>query len=75
MSAHIFRSMYDNIRRQLLSMLRVGALDGGMPHISEEKAVPPSLRLRVARNDELASPYGSSATSGDDDDGALGMLG
>ena len=55
-------------------MLRVGALDGGMPHITEEKAVPPSLRLRVARNDELASPYGTSATSGDEHD-SDGMLG
>ncbi|KZV65543.1 delta9-fatty acid desaturase [Peniophora sp. CONT] len=70
-----FGGVYDhsNAAHNLLSMLRVGALDGGMPHISDEKAVPPSMRLRVARNDELASPYGSSATSGDDHD-SDGML-
>ena len=34
-------------------MKRVGILLGGVPHGSEEQAIPPSQRLRVARRDEV----------------------
>lgn len=46
---------------QLLAMKRVGILLGGVPHISEEKLVPPSELLRVAHMKEFgtsdAVPY------------------
>jgi stearoyl-CoA desaturase (delta-9 desaturase) len=54
-------------------MMRVGVLLGGVPHALEEKAVPPSQRLRVARNSELSSPYSSTASCSDAD--AEDMLG
>ncbi|KAI0034196.1 delta 9-fatty acid desaturase protein [Vararia minispora EC-137] len=60
-----FGGVYDhsNAAHNLLSMMRVGVLCGGVPHALEEKAVPPSQRLRVARNDELANPYSSPGSS------------
>ena len=60
-----FGGVYDhsNAAHNLLSMMRVGILHGGAPHGLEEKAVPPSQRLRVARNSELSSPYSSTAYS------------
>lgn len=48
---------------QLLAMKRVGALRGGQPHALEDKSVPPSQRLRIARYNELQSPYSSTAAS------------
>jgi stearoyl-CoA desaturase (delta-9 desaturase) len=51
-------------------MKRVGILHGGVPHALDEKAVPPSQRLRVARHSEISSPYSSTACS--DGEGMLG---
>ena len=53
-------------------MKRVGVLHGGMPHASEERVIPPSQRLRIARYNELASPYYSSSTAVSDGEGLLG---
>ena len=51
-------------------MMRVGVLHGGAPHGLEDKVVAPSQRLRVARHNELSSPYSSTAMS--DGEGMLG---
>lgn len=40
---------------QLLAMKRVGILRGGVPHISEEKLVPPSEWLRVVHMNEFGT--------------------
>ncbi|KAH9952463.1 delta9-fatty acid desaturase [Russula dissimulans] len=75
-STAFFGGVYDhsnaahNSGTQLLSMMRVGILHGGAPHGLEDKAVPPSQRLRVARRNELSSPYNSAALS--DGEGMLG---
>ena len=45
----------DQLNSQLLSMMRVGVLHGGMPHALEEKAIPPSQHLRVTRFNEMAT--------------------
>lgn len=55
---------------QLLAMKRVGVLHGGAPHGNEEYAIPPSQKLRVARYNEMGSPYTSAAQS--DGEGLLG---
>ena len=53
-------------------MKRVGVLHGGMAHGSEDKAIPPSQRLRIARYNEMTgSPYASSALSQTEDEGGL----
>ncbi|KAJ7062300.1 delta 9-fatty acid desaturase [Mycena amicta] len=64
-----FGGVYDhsNAAHNLLAMKRVGILHGGMPHGADDKCVPPSQRLWVARYTELGS---SSAYS----DGEAGML-
>ncbi|KAG5350974.1 hypothetical protein C0989_008414 [Termitomyces sp. Mn162] len=49
----------------LLAMKRVGVLHGGHPHGLEDKAIPPSQRLKIARYTELSSPYGSSTAYSD----------
>ncbi|KAG6868642.1 hypothetical protein C0993_012686 [Termitomyces sp. T159_Od127] len=49
----------------LLAMKRVGVLHGGHPHGLEDKAIPPSQRLKIARYNELSSPYGSSTAYSD----------
>ena len=57
---------------QLLAMKRVGILSGGHPLGVEDKAVPPSQRLKIARYNELSgSPYASSAAYSDGE-GILG---
>jgi stearoyl-CoA desaturase (delta-9 desaturase) len=52
-------------------MKRVGVLHGGMPHGFDEKVVPPSQRLKIARYNEIGSPYNSS-TAYSDGEGILG---
>jgi len=52
-------------------MKRVGILHGGSPHGLEDKMIPPSQRLRVARYNEIGtSGYSSAALS--DGEGLLG---
>ncbi|KII92775.1 hypothetical protein PLICRDRAFT_155591 [Plicaturopsis crispa FD-325 SS-3] len=62
-----FGGVYDhsNAAHNLLAMMRVGILSGGHPHALDDKAIPPSQRLRIARYNEL-----SSSTS--DSEGMLG---
>ncbi|KAF7323842.1 Acyl-CoA desaturase [Mycena kentingensis (nom. inval.)] len=71
-----FGGVYDhsNAAHNLLAMKRVGVLHGGLPQGIEEKVIPPSQRLRVARYAELSSPYNSSTAYSDNDekDGLLG---
>ncbi|KAN0111682.1 delta9-fatty acid desaturase [Russula decolorans] len=71
-STAFFGGVYDhsNAAHNLLSMMRVGILHGGAPHGLEDKAVPPAQRLRVAKHNELSSPYSSAAMS--DGEGMLG---
>jgi len=52
-------------------MKRVGVLHGGMPQGADEKLIPPSQRLKIARYSELSSPYASSAAYSDGE-GILG---
>ncbi|KAF7973851.1 hypothetical protein HWV62_14148 [Athelia sp. TMB] len=69
-----FGGVYDhsNAAHNLLAMKRVGVLHGGMAHGSEDKAIPPSQRLRIARYNEMTgSPYASSALSQTEDEGGL----
>ncbi|CAK5271149.1 unnamed protein product [Mycena citricolor] len=68
-TAAFFGGVYDhsNAAHNLLAMKRVGVLHGGVPHISDDHAIPPSQRLRIARYSELGS---SSAYS----DGESGLL-
>jgi len=69
-----FGGIYDhsNAAHNLLAMKRVGVLHGGMAHGTEDKAIPPSQRLRIARYNEMGSPYASSAVSHSDGEGLLG---
>ena len=52
-------------------MKRVGILHGGTVQGLDDKAVPPSQRLKIARYNEMGSPYGSS-TAYSDGEGILG---
>jgi len=61
-----FGGVYDhsNAAHNLLSMKRVGVLHGGAPHGLEDKAIPPSQRLKIARYNEMNdSGYSSGALS------------
>ncbi|KAG6820920.1 hypothetical protein H0H93_009694 [Arthromyces matolae] len=62
-----FGGVYDhsNAAHNLLAMKRVGILSGGHPHGLEDKSIPPSQRLKIARYSELSSPYGSSTAYSD----------
>ncbi|KAJ7452181.1 delta 9-fatty acid desaturase protein [Mycena galericulata] len=66
-----FGGVYDhsNAAHNLLAMKRVGVLHGGMPHVLEEKAIPPSQRLKIARYTEL----GSSSAYSDSEAGTLAI--
>jgi stearoyl-CoA desaturase (delta-9 desaturase) len=57
-----FGGVYDhsNAAHNLLAMKRVGVLHGGHPHGLEDKNIPPSQRLKIARYNEINSPYASS---------------
>ena len=70
-----FGGVYDhsNAAHNLLSMMRVGVLHGGHQHGLQDKAIPPSQRLRIARYNEMGggSPYASS-TAWSDGEGILG---
>jgi len=56
---------HSNAAHNLLAMKRVGVLHGGHPHGLEDKSIPPSQRLKIARYNELSSPYGSSTAYSD----------
>jgi len=62
-----FGGIYDhsNAAHNLLAMKRVGVLHGGHAHGLEEKAVPPSQRLKIARYQELTSPHTSAWSDGE----------
>ncbi|KII86799.1 hypothetical protein PLICRDRAFT_665329 [Plicaturopsis crispa FD-325 SS-3] len=64
-----FGGVYDhsNAAHNLLAMLRVGILCGGHPHalddraVMDERAVPPSEKLRITRFDEVSGSSSSSS--------------
>nr|GAT54786.1 delta-9 fatty acid desaturase protein [Mycena chlorophos] len=60
-----FGGVYDhsNAAHNLLAMKRVGVLHGGLPQGLQEKSIPPSQRLKVARYAELSSVSGHSSAS------------
>jgi len=62
-----FGGVYDhsNAAHNLLAMKRVGVLSGGHPHGLEDKAIPPSQRLKIARYNELSGSGLSSAAQSD----------
>ncbi|KZP14945.1 hypothetical protein FIBSPDRAFT_751122 [Athelia psychrophila] len=66
---------HSNAAHNLLAMKRVGVLHGGMPHGSEEKAIPPSQRLRIMRYNETGSPYTSSGSGLEQTDDEGGLMG
>ncbi|KIY44080.1 hypothetical protein FISHEDRAFT_52032 [Fistulina hepatica ATCC 64428] len=61
-----FGGVYDhsNAAHNLLAMKRVGVLRGGVPHISEDRIIPPAQRLKIARYSELSSYSSSASESG-----------
>ncbi|KAJ7135864.1 delta 9-fatty acid desaturase protein [Mycena epipterygia] len=65
---------HSNAAHNLLAMLRVGVLHGGIPLAIDEKMIPPSQRLKVARYTELGSPNASSTACSDQDEEKEGML-
>ncbi|KZT68880.1 delta 9-fatty acid desaturase [Daedalea quercina L-15889] len=68
-----FGGVYDhsNAAHNWLSMMRVGVLHGGTQHGLDDKNIPPSQRLRVARYSELGSGNASS-TAYSDSEGLIG---
>ncbi|KAF7422867.1 hypothetical protein PC9H_011031 [Pleurotus ostreatus] len=54
---------HSNAAHNLLAMKRVGVLHGDHPHGLEEKLIPPSQSLKIARYNELSSSYASSSWS------------
>lgn len=62
-----FGGVYDhsNAAHNLLAMMRVGVLRGGL-ELESEKAIPPSQKLRVARAQELYMTPESSGVESDD---------
>jgi stearoyl-CoA desaturase (delta-9 desaturase) len=49
-------------------MKRVGVLHGGIPLAVDDKVVPPSQRLKIARYTELSSASASSTACSDNDE-------
>ncbi|KAJ7484610.1 delta 9-fatty acid desaturase protein [Mycena latifolia] len=75
-TAPFFGGVYEhsNAAHNLLAMKRVGVLHGGIPLAVDDKVIPPSQRLKIARYAELSSPYASSTAYSDHDE-KEGMLG
>jgi stearoyl-CoA desaturase (delta-9 desaturase) len=69
-----FGGVYDhsNAAHNLLSMKRVGILHGGHPHGSDDKRIPPSQRLRIARYGEIGNTTASAMSEVSDGEGLLG---
>ncbi|KAF9522719.1 delta 9-fatty acid desaturase protein [Crepidotus variabilis] len=69
-----FGGVYDhsNAAHNLLAMKRVGVLHGGMPQGVNDKSVPPSQRLKIARYNELSGSGYNSGTAASDGEGLLG---
>ncbi|KAJ6468120.1 hypothetical protein C8R47DRAFT_809047 [Mycena vitilis] len=69
-----FGGVYDhsNAAHNLLAMKRVGVLHGGVPLAVDDKFIPPSQRLKVARYTELSSSSGTAYSASDDEEGLLG---
>ncbi|KAF8488071.1 hypothetical protein JB92DRAFT_3018269 [Gautieria morchelliformis] len=67
-----FGGVYDhsNAAHNLLAMMRVGILHGGL-QLEVERAIPPSQKLRILRANEMGSPYASSAFSEPEHDNLL----
>ncbi|KAJ7145206.1 delta 9-fatty acid desaturase protein [Mycena crocata] len=59
---------HSNAAHNLLAMMRVGVLHGGIPLAVDDKAIPPSERLKIARYAELGSPCASSTAYSDRDE-------
>ena len=68
---HLIAHIITRSLLQLLAMKRVGVLHGGMRQGLDDKVVPPSQRLKIARYNELSSPYASS-TAYSDGEGMMG---
>ncbi|KAJ7185047.1 hypothetical protein C8R46DRAFT_883669 [Mycena filopes] len=64
-TAAFFGGVYShsNAAHNLLAMKRVGILHGGTPLAVDDKVIPPSQRLKIARYAELLSSSGSSGYS------------
>ncbi|KAJ7637044.1 delta 9-fatty acid desaturase protein [Roridomyces roridus] len=71
-----FGGVYDhsNAAHNLLAMKRVGVLHNGIPLAVDDKAIPPSQRLKIARYAELSSTTGASSATYSDVDEKEGLL-
>lgn len=61
---------HSNAAHNLLAMMRVGILHGGL-ELESGRAIPPSQKLRIMRANEIQSPYNSSAVSEPEADNLL----
>ncbi|KAJ7759652.1 delta 9-fatty acid desaturase protein [Mycena metata] len=60
---------HSNAAHNLLAMKRVGILQGGIPLAVDERVIPPSQRLKIARYAELASSGSSGYSEYDEKEG------